>query len=222
MHGDLLQRLLETTSTTEYVSVAADGRIVAVNGAFARHVGRSSDQLVGEPLAEFLTATDASRLRGWLDGDAIPDERESINFVTASGEPFTLLCLIDREDGHLTLLGEPDTSGDRTAAEELMRLNNELATVARERARRERELERTRRELEAAIEELETSYWHLKKIQEVLPLCMRCGKVKTDEARWQTVAEYLKENEIFLSHGYCPGCTELVFREHGLAEESPV
>lgn len=222
MPDELFQRLLETTSTTEYVRVGPGGEITGVNAAFSRHVGRSPDELVGEQLSEFLTAMDAARLEGWLSGGDLPDRREPVNFVTASGVPFTLLCLLDHNGDGLRLLGEPDTTGDRTAAEELMLLNNELATVARERARRERELERTRQRLEAAIEELETSYWHLQKIQEVLPLCMRCGKVKTDEARWQTVVEYLKDNEIFLSHGYCPSCTELVFREHGLTEESSI
>ena len=119
------------------------------------------------------------------------------------------------------LLGEREVDRDGAAAEELILANNELATLARERARRQRELERTRRELQATLDELRTSYWHLQKIQEVLPLCMSCGRVKTDAARWQSVAEYLKDNEIFLSHGYCPSCAELYAREHGLEESEP-
>jgi cysteine sulfinate desulfinase/cysteine desulfurase-like protein len=118
-------------------------------------------------------------------------------------------------------VGEPDVGGDRGVVEELVQLNNELATMARERARRERELERTRQRLQAALEELETSYWHLKKIQEFLPLCMGCGRIKTAEAEWQSVAEYLKDNEIFLSHGYCPPCSAAVLQEYGLDDEEP-
>ena len=35
---------------------------------------------------------------------------------------------------------------------------------------------------------------------------MHCGKVKTGEARWEGVVDYLKKNSLFLSHGFCPDC----------------
>jgi response regulator RpfG family c-di-GMP phosphodiesterase len=55
---------------------------------------------------------------------------------------------------------------------------------------------------------LDNSYWHLRKIQEVLPICMECGKVKTSDSSWEDVVNYLKKNTNFLSHGYCPECYE--------------
>ncbi len=62
--------------------------------------------------------------------------------------------------------------------------------------------------LKAAYEQLDKSFWHLKKIQEVLPICMECGKVKTADSSWEDVVSFLRKNSLFLSHGYCPACAE--------------
>jgi response regulator RpfG family c-di-GMP phosphodiesterase len=62
--------------------------------------------------------------------------------------------------------------------------------------------------LKAAYEQLDKSFWHLKKIQEVLPICMECGKVKTADCSWEDVISFLKKNSLFLSHGYCPECAD--------------
>jgi response regulator RpfG family c-di-GMP phosphodiesterase len=62
--------------------------------------------------------------------------------------------------------------------------------------------------LKSAYEQLDKSFWHLKKIQEVLPICMECSKVKNGDSSWENVADFLKKNSLFLSHGYCPECGE--------------
>jgi hypothetical protein len=86
-------------------------------------------------------------------------------------------------------------------------------------ARRKRELEHAREKLQEAYDELDSTYWHLKKIQEVLPICMECDKVKTADATWEKLADYLQRNSQFLSHGYCPQCGEKMREAYGLAEE---
>lgn len=103
----------------------------------------------------------------------------------------------------------------------LFETTNALAVVARENDRAKRELERTKRELERSHEDLATSYWHLEKIQEVLPICMNCNRVKTSEARWQSVVDYLREHALFLSHGYCPDCRRLLERPPESPPRSP-
>lgn len=218
MENGLFERLLEASTTIEYVAVDGEGTVVSVNPAFAAHVDRPREDLIHRSADELLRAPDVKRLAKWLR-DGAPTDPVRINFVARSGSPFSLRCFLGPLEGGLRILGEPELRDDRTAAEELMRLNNELSTMAREAVRRERVLERTRKEMEATLEELQTSYWHLQKIQEVLPLCMRCGKLKTDEAHWDTVADYLKANDIFVSHGYCPACADLVLDEAGLGDD---
>lgn len=213
---ELLDRFIAMSSSTDFVVADGDGRVRAANAAFMLHVGGGADEVLGRSLHEYLTASDATRIEGWLTSGEPPGEPVRLNFLGVDGVPYTLRCVVDFREGSLRVAGELDAGGERNVAGELMRLNNELATMAREQARRQRELERTRRELNDALEKLQSSYWHLQKLQEVLPLCMRCGKVKTDEGQWQTLVEYLKENEILLSHAYCPTCTEAVFQEYGL------
>lgn len=60
--------------------------------------------------------------------------------------------------------------------------------------------------LKEAYDQLDKTFWHLRKIQEVLPICVVCGKVKTADSSWEDVVNYLKKNSRFLSHGYCPEC----------------
>ena len=218
MSGDLLEQLLTVSSYTVAVAVRPDRSVESANPLFADLVGVAQGDLSGRPLSEFLTAADAERVGRWLN-DGPPSEPSALNLVTPDGSPRTFWCFADRTGSGLCLIGEPDQAGDGAAAEELMKLNNELATMAREQVRRQRELERTRQELEEALEELRTAYWHIRKIQEVLPVCMECGKVKSDESGWESVADYLWENEILVSHGYCPGCAAAVMRKHGLDTE---
>lgn len=221
MASSIFERLLRDSVSTVLVALDSDGDVADTNRAFAVHAGLSVEAIVGRPLTEFLAASETDRMKQWIGGAPLPDDFVRINFAGAEGSPFTLRCLLERHDGRLRLAGEPEAEDGRAATDEMMRLNNELATVARERARNQRELERARDELERTLEELQTSYWHLQKIQEVLPVCVGCGKVKTDEPEWQTVVDYLAANEIFLSHGYCPACLERYEREIGFEVEEP-
>lgn len=221
MASSIFERLLRDSAGTALVELSPNGDVTDTNRAFADHAGLTVEAIVGRSLTEFLTVSETDRMRQWIDGAPLPDDFVRINFVGAEGSPFTLRCLLERHDGRLRLAGEPEAEDGRAATEEMMRLNNELATMARERARNQRELERARAELEHTLEELQTSYWHLQKIQEVLPVCVGCGKVKTDEAEWQNVVDYLAANEIFLSHGYCPACLDRYEREIDFEVEEP-
>ncbi|MEX0891149.1 MAG: PAS domain-containing protein [Gemmatimonadota bacterium] len=219
MRADLLIRLLNASSNIACLETDANGDLTYVNPAFAAHVGRDTAELQGQPVFEVLAAADATLVRGWLS-DSVPADPVELNFTSPEGSPFTLRCVVERSAEHMRIVGEPNSVGDRAAAAEIMRVNNEFATMVRELARRERELERTRGELETALTELQTSYWHLQKIQEVLPVCMECGRVKTGDAGWEPVLEYLKANRIFMSHGYCPACTDEVMARYGLDDEA--
>lgn len=215
----LLERLLSAFTGVEQVELDARGSIVAANAAFSRHIGVPVAGLSGRSVADFLSAGDADMVLGWTAGGAAPAAPHLVNFVSTSDDTYTLRCIIGRRGESLLLIGEAaDARADGTT-QELLRVNNEFATLTRELARKSRELERTHAKLSAALQDLETSYWHLRKIQEVIPVCMGCGQVKTDGSRWETVADYLRSNEIFLSHGYCPPCARNVAVEFGLEDE---
>jgi integral membrane sensor domain MASE1 len=60
----------------------------------------------------------------------------------------------------------------------------------------------------ASLSRLETSFWHVTRDQEVLPLCMGCGQVSPREGEWQDLSTFFHDRTDFLSHGYCPPCAE--------------
>jgi hypothetical protein len=74
-----------------------------------------------------------------------------------------------------------------------------VSELARENAKRNAALEK-------ALADLSASHWHLRRLQELLPICSYCGKVRTGEDYWQSVEAYLAENADFLTHGVCPDC----------------
>ena len=87
-------------------------------------------------------------------------------------------------------------------------MNNRWALLVRDHEKNKRALVQANLESEKALAELNESHWHLQKIQETLPICMYCSKVKTGDLHWEGVVEYLKANSLFLSHGCCPECDD--------------
>ncbi len=205
---------MQDTRVLTCLRVSRDGAILDANRVFARWTGIPKPDLLGQPVLRVLTEEDGPRMQRWLEGhEPLPDQAFLLNFMSTSHEVQTLRCRLFAHHEEVVLLGEPDLEEDRTVAEELLMLNNELSVLSRENARRNRELESARRELADALAELESSYWHLRKIQEHMPLCMRCGKMKTGEAEWESLVDYLRSNDILVSHGYCPACADDVLQE---------
>lgn len=83
-------------------------------------------------------------------------------------------------------------------------LDHELIySVARDitgRKQAEEQRERLVRELQAALADVN-------KLQEILPICMYCKKIRDDQNYWQAVESYISNNtKTQFSHGICPTC----------------
>ncbi|HEY9449900.1 MAG TPA: PAS domain S-box protein [Gemmatimonadaceae bacterium] len=78
-----------------------------------------------------------------------------------------------------------------------------IYSVARDitaRKQAEEERERLVRELQAALAEVRT-------LQEILPICSYCKKIRDDENYWQSVESYIsRHTRTRFSHGVCPSC----------------
>jgi hypothetical protein len=49
-------------------------------------------------------------------------------------------------------------------------------------------------------------------LESLVPMCMRCKKVRSGEQSWQTIEQYLKEFAgIDFTHSVCPPCSETLF-----------
>lgn len=189
------------------------GSIRQLNAAAAGWLGRSVEELRGRPFRDLLVEHDKERLEEVVRSPCGTSRLLVLGLVDRSQSPYEAELLVRVDPGDVVIIGSPVAREMRELQGRLLAVNNELATVARESERRRRELERTRRALQSSLDELNGAYWHLKKIQEVLPICMSCGKVKSGDRGWQDVVDFLRENSRFLSHGYCPGCAEKVMAE---------
>lgn len=204
-------RFLEDCASVFFVVLGPDGAVVAANPALEERAGRP---LAGNSLGDVLVEPDAAKVRQALENEEDPGHQPVLlNFVGPRSEPFTLRCWWGREGRMLRLLGELPEGTPGESASALLRLNNELAALSRENLRKSRELEAARQKLAETLRELKESYWHLKKVQEVIPICMKCQRIRSGDKSWDDVAEYFRQNDIFLSHGLCPSCADEYMEE---------
>jgi len=106
--------------------------------------------------------------------------------ITPRGVPLGTLCAVDRVPRQFT------DSQQRA-----------LSALARQ-VITQLELRRTMRQLGAALQEVRT-------LQDLLPMCSWCRKVRNDQQYWCSVEEYLtKYSDVPLSHGICPDCRDKV------------
>ena len=67
-------------------------------------------------------------------------------------------------------------------------------------------------ERERLVHELQTALAEVKTLQEILPICSYCRKVRDDENYWDTVENYVSAHTSTLfSHSICPTCLEKHF-----------
>ena len=214
-----LARWLDEGESTYVMLVNAESDAVVLNHALADRLGIS--RAAGPaPLSTLFANDEAAELAERIaqlraEGRRGITEAFLLNMVNASGSPFTLQCRVDAQRRYALIVAECAEGPDDRLRDELLRTNNQLAVLAREREAARHALERARdalaqlnEEQAVTLEALESSYWHIQRIHELLPICMDCGQVKSADGSWQHLREFLMANAMnpFLSHGYCPDC----------------
>ena len=64
-----------------------------------------------------------------------------------------------------------------------------------------------KRQLDEQVEKLQEALSHVRRLQGLLPICMFCHNIRTDEQSWQRIELYISEHsEATFSHGLCPEC----------------
>jgi len=70
------------------------------------------------------------------------------------------------------------------------------------------------RELSRRVTELEESLQTIRRLKELMPICMYCGKVRNDDNYWQKIEEYMHDSiGTDFSHGICPECYEKIVKD---------
>jgi hypothetical protein len=58
-------------------------------------------------------------------------------------------------------------------------------------------------------------------LHQIIPICMYCKKIRTDDQFWHKVENYFSRNwDMNFSHGICPECYEAEIGKMGLANKS--
>jgi hypothetical protein len=76
------------------------------------------------------------------------------------------------------------------------------------------EILETKRQLDEQVEKLQEALNHVQRLQGLLPICMYCHKIRTDEQSWQRIELYISEHsEVTFTHGLCPDCAQKHYPE---------
>jgi PAS domain S-box-containing protein len=163
-----------------------DGYFKRLNPAWEKTLGFSREELLSRPMFEFVHPDDLER------------SREQNRHVRAGGQALGFENRYRCKDGsYRWFLWNARADLDR-------QLIYSLARDITDRKRAEEERERLVRDLQEALAEV-------KELQDILPICMYCKKIRDDENYWQTVEAYISHhtNSKF-SHGICPTCYHTV------------
>ncbi len=159
-----------------------NGYFRRVNPAWERTLGYTSEELMSRRFIEFVHPDDRERT---LNQNAA---------VRAGGEALSFENRYRCRDGSYKWLrwnAAPDAP------------ENVIYGIARditESKRAEEEREQLVRELRGALAEV-------KALQQILPICSYCRKIRDDENYWHTVESYIsRHTSTRFSHSICPTC----------------
>jgi PAS domain S-box-containing protein len=163
-----------------------NGYFKRLNPAWERALGFTREELMSRPFIEFVHPDD--RERTLRQNAAVRAGGKALGFENR------YLC----RDGSFRWFrwnAAPDSG------------NKVIYSVARDitdAKRAEAEREKLVSDLQAALNEVET-------LQEILPICSYCRKIRDDKNYWQTVESYLlKHTGSRFSHSICPSCMSSV------------
>ena len=162
------------------------GYFKRLNPAWERTLGFSLEELMSRPFIEFVHPDDRAR--------TLAQNKEVRAGGKALGFENRYLC----KDGSYRWLlwnAAPD-DGQRT-----------IYSVARDITDRKR-LEEER---EYLVEGLRNALAEVRTLQQILPICSYCSRVRDDENYWQTVEGYIaRHTGTRFTHSICPSCLETV------------
>jgi GAF domain-containing protein len=121
--------------------------------------------------------------------------------VTDTGIPFGTLCAIDRVPH----------SFNEDQCEALASLSRMVVKAM--------EMRKTARALSQALKEKKEAENEISLLQEILPMCGWCHKVRDDEDYWSSVEGYITSHtNTRISHGICPDCLKKIQKEYNLQD----
>jgi PAS domain S-box-containing protein len=161
-----------------------NGYFKRLNPAWERTLGFTRTELMSKPFIEFVHPED--RARTLAQNRAVRSGGQALGFENR------YLC---KDGSYRWFLWNAAPDADH-------RVIYSVARDITERKHAEQERERMLVELQTALAEVRT-------LQEILPICAYCKKIRDDENYWQSVEAYISHHtNATFSHGICPSCYE--------------
>lgn len=159
-----------------------DGHFSRLNPAWERTLGWTIEELRARPFIEFVHPDDRER--------TLAKNRE----VRAGGEAREFENRYLCKDGSYRWFLWNAASDTRAGV---------IYSVARDVTERKRADE----ERDRLVAELQTALAEVRTLQEILPICSYCRKIRDDRDYWLTVEHYVQAHtDSRFSHGICPSC----------------
>ncbi len=80
-----------------------------------------------------------------------------------------------------------------------------------------KELMLMKKHLDDQLDRLQEALGHVRTLQGLLPICMHCHKIRTDQQSWQRIELYIMEHsDAKFTHGVCPECARKHYPELNL------
>lgn len=193
-----LESLVRSSGLIVYGRFSADGVLKEASLRLSGIVGPRPGSVRLDEL--LVRGQEQDILRLFADREICVSPRH-LHFRNGDEPPITMATRWEWDGDDLLLLGEPNVDDLETTQVMLMQLNNKNSELARDNAKKSAELQKL-------LDDSRDSHWHLEQLQELLPICSYCGKVKNSTGLWQSLESYLQESSDFLTHGICPACAE--------------
>jgi PAS domain S-box-containing protein len=185
----LYEEVLENSSDSIYI-LDRNGVIKAANREFETLLNRSSKEIIGKNIREFIYPEDYSLVT--------LGEIESLENGTSRN--YDLRFLQKYGDVRTALIREVMVSKDRYHPQFQI-----IATDITERKIAEAERERLVRELKNALAEVRT-------LGGLLPICASCKKIRDDKGYWTQLEGYIQAHSgAKFTHGICPDCMKELY-----------
>ena len=183
-------RMLMDESMDPTFSFYADGTYRYVNRAFAKGVGKTSDEIIGRKIWDVFEKDEA-------------DKRFAIvKKVFTEGKPEEIEVRVPQSAGDTYYL---------TTVKPILNDVGEVETVIctskniTKRKLAEDALKKERDKLMKALKEIKT-------LSGLLPICAACKKIRDDKGYWNQMEGYIQQHsDAQFSHGMCPDCAKKLY-----------
>ncbi len=100
-----------------------------------------------------------------------------------------------------------------------------LSFLMRKNLRKKRELQAMNEELVSAndmlrerTEKLEQALGEIRELNQLLPICSHCKKIRDDDGYWVQIEKYFQQHgQTTFSHGICPECAKTFYTQYAIS-----